>query len=142
MPASAGAGCGWGKALREMVSSRRVLLVEDEVMVAMLLEDLLADMGCTVVAVASQIDAAMTAARTLEYDLAILDVNLDGRETYPVADVVAARNLPSVFVTGYGPAGLRDAYRHLPVLTKPFREADLRKIVASALGAAAILPSG
>ena len=109
-------------------------------MVAMLLEDLLADMGCAIVATASRIDAAVTAAQTLDYDLAILDLNLDGRETYPVADAVTARNLPSVFVTVYGPGGLREAYRHIPVLTKPFREADLRKIVAVALGAA--LPSG
>lgn len=119
-----------------MVSDRRVLLVEDEAMVAMLLEDLLAEMGCTVVAVASRIDAAMQAAQTLDYDLAILDVNLDGRETYPVADAITARNLPSVFVTGYGPSGLREPYRHLPVLTKPFREAELRKIVTLALAAA------
>ncbi len=127
-------------ALDNTVSHRRVLLVEDEAMVAMLLEDLLAEMGCTVVAVASRIEAAMEAARTLDYDLAILDVNLDGRETYPVADAIIARNLPSVFVTGYGPLGLIETYRHLPVLTKPFREADLRRIVTLALGAA--IPSG
>ena len=118
------------------MAHRRVLLVEDETMVAMLLEDLLAEMGCTVVAVAGRIEAAITAAETLDYDLAILDVNLDGRPTYPVADAVMARKLPSVFVTGYGPAGLRETDRHLPVLTKPFREADLRRIVEAALAAA------
>lgn len=112
-----------------------MLLVEDEGMVAMLLEDLLADMGCTIVAIASRIETAMVAAQTLEYDLAILDVNLDGRETYPVADAIAARCLPSVFVTGYGVAGLRETYRHFPVLTKPFREMDLRRVVEAALAA-------
>lgn len=122
--------------MRSTGAGRRVLLVEDEALVAMLLEDLLADMDCTIVAVASRIDAAMVAAQTLDFDLAILDVNLDGHETYPVADVVAARNLASVFVTGYGPAGLRECYRHLQVLTKPFREADLRRIVETALAAA------
>ena len=122
--------------MQEPVSDRRVLLVEDEAMVAMLLEDLLADMGCVVVAAVSRIEEALAASQTLDFELAILDVNLDGRETYPVADAVAARNLPSVFVTGYGRSGLREAYRHLPVLTKPFREAELRRIVAQALDAA------
>ena len=117
------------------IANCRVLVVEDEAMVAMLLEDLLAEMGCTVAAVASRIEAALTAARTLEYDIAILDVNLDGSETYPVADVVAARKLGRVFVTGYGRAGLREGYGHVPVLTKPFREADLRAILEATLAA-------
>lgn len=110
-----------------------MLLVEDEVMVAMLLEDLLTDMGCQVVAVVGRLDEALDAAQTLAFDLAILDVNLDGRETYPVADEIAARSLPCIFVTGYGLAGVRESHRRVPVLTKPFREADLRKIVESAL---------
>lgn len=124
--------------MSKTVADGRVLVVEDEAIVAMLLEDLLAEMGCTVVAVAGSIDAALQAAQTLDYDLAILDVNLDGSETYPVADAVVARQLPSVFVTGYGLAGLRETYRHLPVLTKPFREADLRRLVTLALGAPTI----
>lgn len=120
-----------------MTAERRVLLVEDEAMVAMLLEDLLTDMGCEVVAVVSGLDAAMDAAQTMAFDLAILDVNLNGRETYPVADEIAARRLPCIFVTGYGLAGVRESHRQVPVLTKPFREADLRRIVELALAAPA-----
>lgn len=123
--------------LAKMNVERRVLLVEDEAMVAMLLEDLLTDMGCKVVAVVGRLDEAIDAAQTLAFDLAILDVNLDGRETYPVADEIAARSLPCIFVTGYGRAGVRESHRRVPVLTKPFREADLRKIVESALAAPA-----
>ena len=118
------------------IADCRVLLVEDEAMVALLLEDLLAEMGCTIAGVASRIGPAIAVARTLDYDLAILDLNLDGSETYPVADVVAARKLCGVFVTGYGRAGLREGYRHMPVLTKPFREADLRELLENTLAAA------
>ena len=122
--------------LPRTIAGCRVLLVEDEAMVALLLEDQLAEMGCTVVAVAGRIEAALAAARTADYDLAILDLNLDGRQTYPVLDAVAARDLSSVLVTGYGPAGLPERYRHLPVLSKPFREADLRLTIEMALAAA------
>ncbi len=122
--------------MRRTIADCRVLLVEDEAMVALLLEDMLADMGCTVAGVASRLDGALAAARTLDYDVAILDVNLDGSDTYPVADAVAGRALPSVFVTGYGPADLREGYRHVPVLAKPFREADLRAVLETTLAAA------
>jgi CheY-like chemotaxis protein len=107
----------------------RVLVVEDEAMVSMLIEDMLEDLGYDVAEVAAQLEAAQHAAETARFDLAIVDLNLAGRATYPVADRLASRGIPFAFVTGYGAAGLKPEYSHLPVLQKPFRTEDLRRIV-------------
>jgi CheY-like chemotaxis protein len=112
----------------------RVLVVEDEAMVALGLEDMLADLGHEVVARAAGLDKALTAARDLAFDLGILDVNIRGKETYAVADVLAGRGIPFIFSTGYDPSRLRQPYCDGPVLQKPYRESDLRKMIGTALG--------
>lgn len=112
---------------------RRVLLVEDEMMVAMLLEDMLSDFGCEVIGPAGRVDEALSLARNGAIDVAILDVNLAGQETYPVADVLAAAGIPFVFATGYGAGGLRDGYKHRPTLQKPFQQRDLIRALTQAL---------
>lgn len=115
------------------LAGKRVFLVEDEMLVSMLLEDMLTDLGCRIVATASRLDAALEHARETAFDVAILDVNLNGQPSYAVAEVLAGRNLPFVFATGYGKAGLESAYRHLPALQKPFRLDDVVRALAEAL---------
>jgi len=109
----------------------RVLVVEDEMMVSMLIEDMLTDLGCHVVGPAARLDEALTLAEHAELDCAVLDVNLGGQSTFPVADLLREKGAPFAFATGYGDAGLRDVDRDCLVLQKPFREADLARVLRS-----------
>ncbi len=106
---------------------RRVLVVEDEVMIRMLLEDMLLDLGYTVASSAGRIDEAIALARDGDFDVAILDVNLNGELVYPVAEVLAARGLPFAFSTGYGDRSMPENYRGRPTLQKPFQLDGLEK---------------
>jgi len=108
----------------------RVLVVEDEMMVSMLIEDMLGDFGCTVVGPASRLDEAIALANSVELDCAVLDVNLGGQPIFPLADLLRARGAPFAFATGYGDAGLRDVDKGSPVLQKPFREGDLAQVLS------------
>ncbi|MEI7805558.1 MAG: response regulator [Hyphomicrobiales bacterium] len=114
-------------------AARKILLVEDEYLIRMLLEDMLSDLGYTVAGAASTVAEAVELAKKETFDLAILDVNLDGEEVYPVAEVLTARKLPFVFVTGYGGSGLPEKYRSRPTLQKPFQMEDLAKTLAATL---------
>jgi DNA-binding response OmpR family regulator len=105
----------------------RVLVVEDEVLVSMLVEDMLTDFGCTVVGPAPDLDAAMALARSAGIDAALLDVNVAGRAIFPVADALKARGVPFAFASGYGAAGVEGDHRGAPVLQKPFRQIDLER---------------
>jgi len=107
----------------------RVLVVEDEMMVSMLIEDMLTDLGCTVVGPASRLDEAIELAKQNGLDCAVLDVNLGGQPIFPLADLLRERGRPFAFATGYGDAGLRDVDRGSPVLQKPFREGDLARVL-------------
>ena len=107
----------------------RVLVVEDEMMVSMLIEDMLTDLGCTVIGPASRLDEAIELANRVELDCAVLDVNLGGQPIFPLADLLRAKGAPFAFATGYGDAGLRDVDRGSPVLQKPFREGDLARVL-------------
>jgi CheY-like chemotaxis protein len=108
----------------------RVLLVEDEAIIAMLMEDMLAEFSCDVLETAGDLDAATAAARTARFDMAFVDVNLRGAPAYPVAAILRARGIPFAFVTGYGSAGGEAAYADVPVLQKPFRAQELEAIIA------------
>jgi CheY-like chemotaxis protein len=112
----------------------RVLVVEDELMIRMLLEDMLGELGHTIAAAAARIDEALEAARTAEVDLAILDVNLNGEPVSPVADALVARGVPFVFATGYGEHGLPAPYRDPPTLKKPFQLESLEQMLLSVTG--------
>lgn len=116
-----------------MLTGTRVLVVEDEAFVALLVEEYLAELGCTVVGTASRLEEALKMARTLLLDVAVLDVNLAGKLSYPVAEVLRARNIPFVFATGYGTVGLPDGLRHAPVLAKPFRQEQLGEVLRVAM---------
>ncbi len=114
-------------------AAKRVLVVEDELMIRMLLEDMLAELGYTVAAEAGRIEEALQAAKTADFDLAILDVNLDGEPVLPVADALVARGMPFVFATGYGERGLPGPYRDRPMLKKPFQMEGLKQMLQTAL---------
>ncbi|WP_119459496.1 response regulator [Rhodospirillaceae bacterium SYSU D60014] len=112
----------------------RILVVEDEMLVAMLMEDMLMDLGYEVVGTASRINTAVEMAQRETFDAAILDVNLNGQEAYPVADVLIARGIPFAFATGYGETGVREPYRSHPTLQKPFQQQHLKDVIAKVLG--------
>lgn len=109
---------------------RRVLIVEDEILIGMLLEDMLSDLGYDVIATASRVEEATKLAREIEIDAAILDVNLNGQEVYPVAEILAERGIPFVFATGYGERGLPNAHQQRPTLQKPFQQGMLERELA------------
>ena len=109
----------------------RILVVEDELMIRMLLEDMLGELGHTIAVAAARIDEALEAAKTAEFDLAILDVNLNGEPISPVADALVARGVPFVFATGYGEHGLPAPYRDRPTLKKPFQLEGLEQMLLS-----------
>ena len=97
-------------------------------------EDMLADLGCTSVSAAATVDQALALIDAQAFDAAMVDVNLDGRMSYAVADALAARGVPFVFSTGYSGQSLKDGYRDRPVLGKPYRNADLVKVLTSLFG--------
>jgi nitrogen-specific signal transduction histidine kinase/CheY-like chemotaxis protein len=109
----------------------RVLLVEDESLIAMLVEDLLGQLGCTLAGVVLSIDKALEAIERGGIDLALLDVDLGGEPVYPVAKALAARGVPFLFMSGYG--GLEAAWRESPIVHKPFDLAALKDGIARAL---------
>jgi CheY-like chemotaxis protein len=86
--------------LQSATSAKRILVVEDELMIRMLLEDMLGELGYTVAAEAARIEEALEAAKNADFDIAILDVNLNGQPISPVADALVARGMPFVFATG------------------------------------------
>jgi CheY-like chemotaxis protein len=112
---------------------KRILVVEDELMIRMLLEDMLGELGYTVAAEAARIDEALQAAKSADFDIAILDVNLNGEPISPVADALVARGMPFVFATGYGEQGLPETYRGRPTLKKPFQLDGLKLMLEQAL---------
>ena len=116
----------------------RVLVVEDEAMVAMMLEDMLLDLGCEIVGPAASLQAGLHLARTAAFEAAVLDVNLAGEKAFPIADALAERGIPFVYATGYGRAGLRAEDDHRLVVQKPYSLQDLRRH----LEAAGVLPGG
>jgi CheY-like chemotaxis protein len=113
-----------------MAPPRRVLIVEDEMLVAMMIEDALTDLGLEVAGTVGTIEEALVEAAKDGFDCAILDVHLHGKDVYPVAEALAARGVPFVFATGYGQEGLPEKYRGRPSLPKPFTRQDLKRVLA------------
>lgn len=111
-----------------LLNGRRVLLVEDESLVAMNVEDMLLDLGCEVV-VAMRLDKALAYVRAEPFDLAVLDVNLGDARSYPVADLLFERCTPFLFATGYGKQGLDADYQAVPVLQKPYQAQPLKHLL-------------
>ena len=111
---------------------RRILVVEDEAMISMLLEDMVLDSGGEIVGPVATFDGALAIARKAEFEVAVLDVNLNGTLSYPVAEVVLERGIPVIFATGYGADGLLDRFSDCPTLQKPFSQQDFAEAVAAA----------
>lgn len=111
--------------------AKRILVVEDEPMIRMLLEDMLGELGYIVAAEAARIEEALEATKNADFDLAILDANLNGQAASPVADALVTRGTPFIFATGYGE--VPKPYRDRPMLTKPFQMTGLKQVLKSAL---------
>jgi CheY-like chemotaxis protein len=111
-----------------LATGNRVLLVEDEILVAMMMRDILTELGFTVVGPYSRVTEAMVAAVHEQIDAGIIDVNLGGEFVYPVADVLAARKIPFVFVTGYGVESIDRRFGYVPIIKKPVQRQVLQGI--------------
>ncbi|HVY34148.1 MAG TPA: response regulator [Caulobacteraceae bacterium] len=108
-------------------AARRILVVEDEMMIAMMLEDMLSDLGHSVVAIAGQLDSALGLARETDADMVILDLDLGGQTSLPVAQVLSERGIPFIFASGYGSQGLSPPFQDVITLKKPFDMNDLSR---------------
>lgn len=114
---------------RRSLVGKRILVVDDEMVVAMSLGELLTDLGCDVV-IAARVAKALHLVATVEIDAAILDVNVAGENVYPVAQELRERGIPFVFSSGYGKARLAPDYSNRPTLTKPFYPEALAPMLA------------
>jgi len=103
----------------------RVLVVEDELLISLLIEDILADRHCAVIGPFDRLAGALQAAKAEAFDLAVLDVNVAGEKVYPVAEILAARCIPFLFLSGYGQAAVPKNRPEWRVCKKPFRLEDL-----------------
>ena len=119
--------------MSKLLSGRRVLVVEDEMMVGMMTEDMVAQLGCESVIGAASVDQALTPIDAEVFDVALLDMNLSGNKSFPVADALAARGVPFVFSTGYSGQDMRDGYRDRPMLKKPFHLEELAGVLTRLL---------
>jgi CheY-like chemotaxis protein len=117
------------------LSGIRVLLVEDEPIIAMTAEDMLGDLGCTIAYVAVTLSEALAAAREGDFVVAILDINLNGVDSMPVATLLRRRKIPFIFTTGYGSSGRAAEHADAPLITKPYRLMDLEQGLLRALQA-------
>lgn len=111
----------------------RVLIVEDEAFVVMLIEDMLAELGFEIAGTAPRVAPALALVATLDFDLAILDVNLGSEMSFPVADALAGKGVPYMFATGYGRPAIVAEHAHRPVISKPFSIDDLNAAIRAAL---------
>lgn len=109
-----------------ILHGRRVLVVEDEALVAMVMEHILEDLGCAIIGPAGTVEEALRLLETeAKPDLAVLDVNLGGTKVFPVAEVLARLHVPFAFSTGYGEGGIPDEWRSRPALRKPYAYEDV-----------------
>jgi CheY-like chemotaxis protein len=119
------------------LTGRTILVVEDEMIVAWLLKDMLDLLDCRVIGPAASVDAALAMLEGQPLDAALLDVNLNGQMSYPVADALVARGVPFVFSTGYASNRLQEGYRTFPALQKPYHLSELRSALLGLLAPAA-----
>ncbi len=116
---------------------RRVLLVEDEALVALMIQDCLTECGHSVIGPISRASDALQAAKESDYDAAILDIDLGDGMAYPVADILSARGVPFVFVTGYEADAVDDRFGNVPVLQKPIERPMLQRLFLPSVDVAA-----
>ncbi len=128
---NAGESADAGSAQPKRTSNRRVLLVEDEALVAMMIQECLVERGHSVLGPISSASEALAAAKEGDFDAAILDINLGDGMAYPVAEILSSRGVPFVFVTGYEADAVDDRFSEVPVLQKPIERQMLQKIFVS-----------
>jgi CheY-like chemotaxis protein len=114
-------------------AGKRVLIVEDEMLVALVIEGMLTDLGCLVLGPYNTVATALRAALMEGFDLALLDVNLAGEKVYPVADALVARHIPFLFLSGDGEAAIPLGHAEWQVCRKPFKVTELRQMLAAIL---------
>jgi CheY-like chemotaxis protein len=117
----------------QLLAGRRILVIEDEMLVLMALEDMMSDFGCTSITVAGNLEEALALIAAQPFDLATLDVNLHGERSYPVADALNDAGVPFAFSTGYGGHGIDERYGVHPVLDKPFDGPQLERVLTALL---------
>lgn len=119
----------------DVLKGARILVLEDETLVSMMIEDMLGDLGCEVVGPFARISEALdwVAAGEESVDLALLDVNVGGARSFPVAEALSVTNTPFVFTTGYDDAGMPEAWRGRPALRKPFMLREMEKALRAVL---------
>ena len=111
----------------------RILVVEDEAMIAMLVEEMVLDFGSEVVGPAAKMEEALRLASDASLDAALLDVNVGGTVVYPVADLLRGRGVPIIFATGYGAGELPSRFRNYAALSKPFSYDELAEALRTVL---------
>lgn len=116
-----------------MAQRLRLLLVEDEMLAALNLEDMVTELGHEVAALATRLETGLDHARTIDVDCAVLDINLAGKQSFPIADALAGRGIPCLFATGYGIDGLDEVHAGAVVLQKPYRLEDLERALTQAV---------
>lgn len=119
-----------------MIEGLRVLLVEDEAIIAMTAEDMLEELGCRLAATAYSLEDALAAATGEDFDVAVLDINLNGERSLPLARELKLLGKPFIFTTGYGIDGPGPDFADIPLVAKPYRTDDLGRAIRLALGAA------
>jgi len=112
-----------------ILAGKRVLVIEDEMLVLMTIEDMLGDLGCTSIGAAADIETALASLAENTFDLATLDLNLNGERSYAIAEALNVRHIPFAFATGYGEHGVDKAYGDHPVLTKPFSHFQFNHVI-------------
>lgn len=117
----------------KFLSGRRVLVVEDELLVLMMIEDMLADLGCESVTAAATVDKALALIDAQVFDAAMLDRNLNGNTSHSVAEALIARGVPFVYCTGNGGHEMRSHYLDRPVLKEPFKYEELVEMLTRLL---------
>jgi DNA-binding NtrC family response regulator len=111
----------------------RVLIVEDEAAISILMEDMLVDLGVEIGGSASRLDPALQLAREADLDAAIVDINIGGVQSYPVADLLRSRGIPVIFATGYGSSVLPERFKSCRILNKPFDQHRFSEALHTAL---------
>ena len=120
--------------MANILRNKRVLVVEDEALIAMLAEEMLVEIGCIHHATAPTLGKALPLVEAGGFDLALLDVNIARERVFPVADALTARAIPFAFASGYGEEGVPEAYAAHPLIGKPYSAHDLERALTAALG--------
>ncbi len=117
--------------IHDVLNGLRVLVVEDELLIAMMIEDLLAEQFCVVVGPFSAVADALAVARSEKLDLAVLDVNVHGEKIYPVGELLAARRIPFILLSGYGQGAIPPEHPDWQAVAKPFQAQELPRLLAA-----------